>query len=50
MLKKLLVGLFILGMMCGAGFISADPYSTAQVNLTGNTPSFSKVICGGGNC
>ena len=58
MLKKLLIGLFLLGMLCGAGFISAGPYSggwisepSGGVPVTSNMdiPKGKAVICGG-NC
>jgi hypothetical protein len=50
MLKKLLIGLFLLGMLCGAGSISAGPSSVRVFVPTGDAPaSFtSKVLCNGG--
>jgi hypothetical protein len=50
MLKKLLIGLFLLGMLCGAGSISAGPSSVRVAVSTGDTSTLisSKVICNGG--
>lgn len=59
MLKKLLLGLFILGMMCGAGFISAGSYSDTQfiaepgdtpVTTNADVPKGKMVTCAGSNC
>jgi hypothetical protein len=60
MLKKLLIGLFLLGMLCGAGSISASPFgvrvatssedggpATASVTIDG--PKGKAIVCGG-NC
>ncbi len=51
MLKKLLIGLFLLGMLCGAGSISAGPSSTRVIVPTGDATTStitSKVLCNGG--
>jgi hypothetical protein len=54
MIKKILVGLFILGMMCGAGFISAGPSSARVMPVSEpvtdgwTTPAAKSIICGGG--
>jgi hypothetical protein len=53
MLKKLLIGLFLLGMLCGAGSISAGPsggrISADPVATEGvMTPTGKSMPCGGG--
>ncbi len=55
MLKKLLIGLFLLGMLCGAGSISAGPSSirvstgSEPVATEGwTTPVAKSMPCGGG--
>ena len=51
MIKKLMVGLFILGLMAGAGFVSAGSSSASlvpHVSVPGDT--MSSVFCNGGNC
>jgi hypothetical protein len=54
MLKKLLIGLFLLGMLCGAGSISAGPTSVRVFVPTGGDAPASittkSILCGGGNC
>jgi hypothetical protein len=53
MLKKLLIGLFLLGMLCGAGSISAGPSSVRVLVPSGDAPaSFSgkSILCSGGGC
>jgi hypothetical protein len=50
MLKKLLIGLFLLGMLCGAGSISAGPSSVRVAAPSGDAPaSFSGKSIGCGN-
>ncbi len=52
MLKKLLIGLFLLGMLCGAGSISAGPsgsrISSDPVATESWTTPSAKMPCGGG--
>jgi hypothetical protein len=51
MLKKLLIGMFLLGMLCGAGSISAGPSSTRVAVPTGDAPASitsKAVMCNGG--
>lgn len=52
MLKKLLIGLFLLGMLCGAGSISAGPSSVRVIvpmgDATTSATITSKVLCNGG--
>jgi hypothetical protein len=53
MLKKLLIGLFLLGMLCGAGSISAGPsgsrIASEPVATEGwSTPASKSMPCGGG--
>ena len=58
MLKKLLIGLFLLGMLCGAGFISAGSYSVGRIaEPSGDVPVASnmdipkgKILTCGGTC
>jgi hypothetical protein len=52
MLKKLLIGLFLLGMLCGAGSISAGPTSVRVFVPSGDAPASitTKAIVCGGNC
>ncbi len=60
MLKKFLIGLFLLGMLCGAGSISASPFgarvsasedgSPAAASMTTDSPKAKVVMCGGGSC
>lgn len=52
MLKKLLIGLFLLGMLCGAGSISAGPSGVRVFVPTGDAPASvtSKSIACGGGC
>jgi hypothetical protein len=54
MLKKLLIGLFLLGMLCGAGSISAGPTSARIVPVSQpatdgvTTPAARSILCGNG--
>jgi hypothetical protein len=57
MLKKLLIGLFLLGMLCGAGSISAGPSGVRSVPVSSTepaatdgvtTPTAKTMPCGGG--
>ncbi len=59
MLKKLLIGLFLLGMLCGAGSISAGPLGARAANpsedggsasMTADSPKGKTILCSGGNC
>ncbi len=52
MLKKLLIGLFLLGMLCGAGSISAGPSGvrvapSEPVTEGWTTPAAKSMPCGG---